>query len=211
MAREVDADLQAVDGLAHSSHSASGGQRDMLERPWCRALARRLRQLPALEGLIPATAVAVQCTYFEKTPGRNWLVPLHQDLSIPVAERVDAQDLQGWSSKHGTLFVQPPASLLQTLLAVRLHLDPCHAADGPLRVVPASHTHGVLTADRATALRAALGDAACHADAGTALVLRPLLLHTSSKASGTSRRRVLHFVFGPAQLPWGLRWPSTVA
>jgi hypothetical protein len=39
-----------------------------------------------------------------------------------------------------------------------------------------------------------------------ALVMRPLALHTSSKATGTSRRRVLHFVFGPAELPYGLQW-----
>lgn len=133
---------------------------------------------------------------------------MHQDLSIPVADRVDARELRGWSDKDGSLFVQPPVSLLQTLLAVRLHLDPCQADDGPLRVVPASHTQGVLATDSAKALRDAAGDMACHADTGTALVMRPLLLHASSKTRGTSRRRVLHFVFGPAQLPWGLRWPG---
>ena len=42
--------------------------------------------------------------------------------------------------------------------------------------------------------------------AGAALVLRPLLLHASSKASGESRRRVLHFLFAPADPPNGLRW-----
>jgi hypothetical protein len=36
--------------------------------------------------------------------------------------------------------------------------------------------------------------------------MRPFALHTSSKATGTSRRRVLHFVFGPAELPYGLQW-----
>ena len=43
---------------------------------------------------------------------------------------------------------------------------------------------------------------------GDALVLRPLLLHASSKGNGHSRRRVLHFVFGPRELPCGLRWPE---
>jgi len=41
---------------------------------------------------------------------------------------------------------------------------------------------------------------------GDALLMRPLVLHASSKASGTSRRRVLHFVFGPQALPCGLAW-----
>ena len=30
--------------------------------------------------------------------------------------------------------------------------------------------------------------------------------HASSKAGGASRRRVLHFVFGPRELPAGLAW-----
>jgi hypothetical protein len=43
---------------------------------------------------------------------------------------------------------------------------------------------------------------------GGAMLMRPLLLHASSKAAADIPRRVLHFVFGPAQLPEGLRWPS---
>jgi hypothetical protein len=40
-----------------------------------------------------------------------------------------------------------------------------------------------------------------------AMLMQPLLLHASSKATGTSRRRVLHFLFGPPALPCGLAWP----
>jgi hypothetical protein len=38
------------------------------------------------------------------------------------------------------------------------------------------------------------------------MAMRPLLLHASSKATGSSRRRVLHFLFGPPALPFGLEW-----
>lgn len=195
--------------LADAAAQSGGGPRDLLRQPWCLQLARRLQQSPALAGLMPRSAIPVQCTLFDKHPARNWLVPLHQDLSMPVAAQVDAPALHGWSRKDGALFVQPPAALLQTLLAVRLHLDPCLADDGPLRVVPGSHMLGVLGPDAAQAARAAAGEVACHADAGTVLALRPLLLHASSKAQGLRRRRVLDFVFGPAELPWGLRWPAT--
>jgi hypothetical protein len=44
---------------------------------------------------------------------------------------------------------------------------------------------------------------------GGAMVMKPLLLHASSKASISGMRRVLHFVFGAAELPGGLRWPDT--
>jgi len=40
--------------------------------------------------------------------------------------------------------------------------------------------------------------------------MRPLLLHASSKGTGTSRRRVLHFLFGPRDLPLGLQWQRAV-
>ena len=61
---------------------------------------------------------------------------------------------------------------------------------------------------RALALRDAFGETECTLTRGDALVLRPLLLHASSKGNGHSRRRVLHFVFGPRELPCGLRWPE---
>jgi hypothetical protein len=45
---------------------------------------------------------------------------------------------------------------------------------------------------------------------GGALVMKPLLLHASPKATGATPRRVLHFVFGPLKLPLGLEWRDAV-
>lgn len=189
---------------------ASGGTRCLLTTARCAALAGRLREHPEIALLVPKGHVAVQCTYFEKSSERNWLVPLHQDLCIPVAERIDGAGLTGWSEKEGTVFVQPPVAVLEQLVAVRLHLDPCTASDGPLRVVPGSHTRGVLAPDAAAILRDAQGETLCEAEVGTALVMRPLLLHASSKSQGAGRRRVLHFLFGAPSLPHGLRWQTAV-
>lgn len=68
-----------------------------------------------LSSLVPAEHIATQCTYFEKSAARNWLVAMHQDLSIPVAERATHPTLLGWSEKEGTLYVQPPTELLEQL------------------------------------------------------------------------------------------------
>jgi ectoine hydroxylase-related dioxygenase (phytanoyl-CoA dioxygenase family) len=152
----------------------------------------------------------VQCTLFDKSPRANWLVALHQDLSIPVRDRVPHPDLLGWSRKEGMLYVQPPASLLEALVAVRVHLDESTADRGPLRVVPGSHRDGRFTETDASARRAELGETECLVGRGGVLLMRPLLLHASSKASRPSRRRVLHFLFGPAGLPYGLRWHDAV-
>lgn len=183
----------------------SVGSRRLLAHRWCRDLAGRLRDHSALSTLVPATWVAMQCTSFEKSLANNWLVALHQDVGIPVAERVRHPALRGWSEKQGVAFVQPPVSVLEQLVAVRLHLDDCADEDGPLRVVPGSHRLGRIDPARSMA-----ASVRCAAGQGDAVLMRPLLLHGSSKSTGTSRRRVLHFVYGPPALPHGLRWRDAV-
>lgn len=203
---QCDAIAASIDSFA----SDSPGTRSLLAHDWCRSLVAALRVHPTAGALIPAGHVAVQCTYFEKSVDNNWLVPVHQDLSIPVRARVEHPALRGWSEKEGALFVQAPAQLLETLVAVRVHLDPCLETDGPLQFVPATHTRGRIDATEASRLKQAGPVVACAVERGGALVMRPLALHTSSKATGTSRRRVLHFVFGPPVLPYGLQWEHAV-
>jgi hypothetical protein len=186
----------------------AAGSRNLLEFDWCARLARHLATTSALAPFIRHDLVPVQCTVFTKTPGRNWGVAIHQDLSIPVARRVPAARLTGWSDKEGTPFVHAPAAVLDDLVAVRVHLDPCGPDDGPLRCVPGSHAAGRLSNLEGLALRDERGTVTCLAERGDAFVMRPLVLHASRRASGTSRRRVLHFLFGPRTLPLGLEWPT---
>ena len=204
-----DAELSHID--AAMAGRAEVGARDLLDAPWCVALAGRIQDDARLAGALPRTHVAVQCTSFEKSVERNWLVSVHQDVAIPVAARIEHPALGGWSNKAGTWFVQPPAGVLAQLVAVRLHLDDCASGDGPLNVVAGSHRHGRLDGARAIALRDAQDVVACPVPRGGAMLMRPLLLHASSKATGASRRRVLHFLFGPRRLPLGLAWARTPA
>jgi ectoine hydroxylase-related dioxygenase (phytanoyl-CoA dioxygenase family) len=202
---------QECKALARSTSGACAsvaGTRCLLSQPWCTALVPVLRAQKALSALVSESFLAVQCTYFEKSASLNWLVPIHQDLSIPVAQRVCHPELRVWSVKEGALFVQPPPSLLEHMVAVRVHLDDCASTDGPLRVVPGSHLSGVIPPQ--VAVEARSREVVCVAERGAALAMRPLLLHSSSKASGRSLRRVLHFLFGPPELPYGLSWQSAV-
>jgi len=155
--------------------------------------------------MIPGDAAAAQCTYFEKSRAGNWLAPMHQDLALPVAERIDHPELRGWSEKEGGLFVQPPDRFLAAMVAVRIHLDPCGPDDGPLRVAPGSHRLGRIDPETIAAVRRDAPEVACHVDRGAALVMKPLLLHASSRSTGTGLRRVLHFLFAPRDYPCGLR------
>ena len=135
---------------------------------------------------------------------------LHQDLSIPVHERVQNPQCRGWSHKQGVLFVQPPVAVLESLVAIRVHIDACSAENGALRIVPGSHLLGRLATDAQAKVRDASGELVVPVDRGGALLMRPLLLHASSKAAVPDGRRVLHFLFGPRALPLGLRWHTAI-
>lgn len=193
---------QALENVAPKG----AGIRQLLAQSWCQQLAAQLQTHPSLAAHIPAEYCAVQCTYFEKSTDQNWLVPIHQDLSIPVKAKIDTPDWQGWSEKEGQLFVQAPRAVLEHLIAVRLHIDACDINDGALRVVPRSHLFGRLSNAEGIQLREQEGEQLCPVEAGAVMLMRPQLLHASSKASRDSRRRVLHFVFAPADLPDGLEW-----
>ncbi|MBO9829842.1 phytanoyl-CoA dioxygenase family protein [Xanthomonas sp. A2111] len=182
------------------------GSRNLLHASWCKNLAGELHERADVRDLVPQSHIPVQCTYFEKSASTNWLVAVHQDLSIPVQHRVEHPGLTGWSQKEGVWYVQPPIQVLHGLVALRVHLDTCGESDGPLRVVPGSHRLGRLSTASAIEARKTLGETICVVQQGALLVMRPLLLHASSKASGQSRRRVLHVLFGPPLLPYGLQW-----
>lgn len=191
-----------VGGLANGGP----GSRRLLDEAWCAHLAGALRGNAKINSLLPRNAVAVQCTFFDKSPTKNWLVSLHQDLSIPVRDRVDGPECSGWSEKEGQLYVQPPVKVREQLVAVRVHIDDCTVESGALRVVPKSHLEGRLSKEQAEALRSRYGETLVPVGRGGALVMQPMLLHASSKTTSLASRRVLHFVFGPPELPLGLEW-----
>jgi hypothetical protein len=196
----------------HSSQLASEGvgTRNLLERTWCANLVEKIRRHPVIGALLLADPVAVQCNYFEKSLEQNWLVPIHQDLSIPVKEKFDHPALRGWSEKEGSIYVQAPDDLLREMTSVRLHIDDCGTTDGALRVVKGSHLQGRIDNETALRVRDEFGETICPVTRGGVMVMKPLLLHASSKAKGTSKRRVLHFVFGMRNLPYGLKWQYAV-
>jgi Phytanoyl-CoA dioxygenase (PhyH) len=186
------------------------GSRNLLDLPSCRDLVAMLKAHAEIGPLLPPQAVAVQCTLLDKSADKNWLVALHQDLSIPVHQRILHPECSGWSEKEGVVYVQPPVRVLESLVAVRAHLDDCGPESGPLRVVPGSHRHGRLSVDATRTLRHEHGQIECVVRRGGVLLMRPLLLHASSKARAAGRRRVLHFLFGLPELPCGLKWHCAV-
>jgi ectoine hydroxylase-related dioxygenase (phytanoyl-CoA dioxygenase family) len=121
---------------------ARGGVRNLFELPEVTSLAQSPDVRAVAEAVLGADCVAVKATLFDKTPQANWKVSWHQDVTISVRERLPVAGFEAWSYKDGTPHVQPPASVLEGMLAVRIHLDDCGLDNGPVRVIPGSHLAG---------------------------------------------------------------------
>jgi ectoine hydroxylase-related dioxygenase (phytanoyl-CoA dioxygenase family) len=174
------------------------GTRCLLDLPVVRTTAIRLKRELIASGHLPPSAVAIQAIAFDKTPATNWKVAWHQDLIFPVADAEPGYGFELATKKAGVDHARPPLQVLEDLLAVRLHLDPCDADNGPLRVSPGTHRRGLVPSTESAALAARNGEISCLAGEGEAILMRPLLLHASSQANTPRHRRVLHFVYHPA-------------
>ncbi|MFO0865630.1 MAG: phytanoyl-CoA dioxygenase family protein [Gemmataceae bacterium] len=150
-------------------------------------------------------AFAVRAVFFDKVPGANWSLFWHQDNIITVAERMDALGFSGWSRKAGVWQVQPPADVLARMLAIRIHLDDCGPANGPLRVLPGTHRHGWID-DSLDAWKARVPEVVCLAKAGGIVGMCPLTLHASAPADSPCHRRVIHIEYANQDLPGELKW-----
>ncbi|HEY8459378.1 MAG TPA: phytanoyl-CoA dioxygenase family protein [Blastocatellia bacterium] len=183
-----------------------------------RAGARHLMSVPAIEAAAKderllriarrelAAAVPFRATLFYKSGLANWLVAWHQDTALPLESRNDSAEWGPWSVKAGILYARAPAWALSRVLALRVHLDASTSENGPLRVIPGSHLGGALNGDQIFELARTQENVECLVSRGGVLAMRPLLVHSSSKARGAEPRRVLHIEYADAlDLGPGLR------
>lgn len=175
--------------------AGEAGTRCLLDHGTVREVALNLKSDLIGHGSLTADSVAIQAIAFDKTDSANWKVAWHQDLMFPFAGCVRSPSYTLACVKDGVNYARPPRDVLENLVAVRLHLDDCDETNGPLRVASGSHLEGVIPAAEVASRVAELGEMMCLAKEGQALLMRPLLLHASSKATVPKHRRVLHFVF----------------
>ncbi len=142
----------------------------------------------------------MRCILFNKTAEQNWLVSWHQDKTLCMPRKFAHQDWGPWSIKDGAHHVQPPINILNQMITLRFHLDDNHKDNGCLKVLPGSHNKGILSTQQMHALNEKASPVYCLAPRGSALVMKPLLVHASNKATTPDRRRVIHMEFVPAKL-----------
>ncbi len=115
----------------------------------------------------------------------------HQDTALPLLEKKELDGWGPWSLKDGVTYAHAPASALEQILAVRLHLDDSNLNNGPLRVLPGTHRSGVLTDDQMRQLSETVDSVDCTVPRGGAVLMRPLVVHASSKSTCEEPRRVI--------------------
>jgi ectoine hydroxylase-related dioxygenase (phytanoyl-CoA dioxygenase family) len=188
-------EFSAILSLLRSAQRSRAGLRHLMSRGSVQRVANDPRMLTLAGEFIGQSAMPFKATLFDKSADSNWLVVWHQDIALPIRERIEADGWGPWSTKAGQLYAHAPAAVLERVVALRLHLDDSAHDNGPLRVLPGTHIHGRLSEDRIRELARDVEPVECAADAGGVVVMRPLILHASSKSQSTSSRRVLHIEY----------------
>lgn len=159
---------QLRDEAARIAKTGRAGVRNALEiSELVRAQSERLFGLN-----VKASASILRCIIFDKTPDANWGVGWHQDLNIKIDEGI------------------VPWHRLASVLTLRLHLDPTPETNGALKVKPGTQLFGPLTdAERADIN---ISEQVLPCQAGDAILMSPLLLHSSAPSEKPGHRRVIH-------------------
>jgi hypothetical protein len=199
-----EADALARDLSSGTLQRSRAGARHLLSVPAIAALARdpRLIELAARE--LGCEPLPFGATLFDKSPDANWLVVWHQDTALPLVERREVAGWGPWSKKAGIDYAHAPAAALSRIVALRVHLDDSTWDNGPLRVLPGTHKSGVLSDEQIRDAARSIDAVACTVERGGVVVMRPLLVHASSKATAEAPRRVLHLEYAAHQTFDGL-------
>ncbi len=197
LGRWADDKVHGRPGLRLSGDPALGA---FVDAKAIRMLASR-HLPPSAPSVIPVRAVL-----FDKSPATNWSLGWHQDRTIVVRERHETAGFGPWSRKHGLQHVEPPFSIIEQMVTLRIHLDDVPATNAPLLIAPGSHRVGRVPEDQIMATVEAHGHRTCEAGAGDIWVYATPILHASDASSRAGHRRVLQVDFAGADLPLPLEW-----
>jgi ectoine hydroxylase-related dioxygenase (phytanoyl-CoA dioxygenase family) len=146
----------------------------------------------------------VKSIYFDKPETSNWYVSYHQDLTISVDKKVELENFGPWTTKQNQFAVQPPIDILENIYAIRIHLDDTDENNGALRVIPKSHSKKVYRPE--TIDWTIETETTCNVGKGGIMIMKPLILHGSSRTTNNRKRRVIHIEFSNQELPNELKW-----
>jgi ectoine hydroxylase-related dioxygenase (phytanoyl-CoA dioxygenase family) len=171
------------------------GIRHLLSHPAVMKVANDQRMLGVAQSILGDKAFPFKATLFDKSQDTNWLITWHQDTALPLREKHEISGWGPWSIKEGVAYAHAPAAALEKVIALRLHLDDSTNHNGPLRVVPCTHRKGVLSDQEVETIVSNATPISCLVSKGGVIVMRPLIIHASSKSQSDVSRRVLHIEY----------------
>ena len=187
---------QLLEGISAAAPRRSrAGVRHALSLDSVAGVAQQPNVIELARAVLGPATFPYRATLFDKSSRSNWLVGWHQDTALPLCVQRETDGWGPWSVKEGIPYAHAPAAALSQVLALRIHLDDSTALNGPLRILPATHTLGVLDDDRIHELATKIAPVECLVSAGGILAMRPLLIHSSSKSHAGAARRVLHIEY----------------
>jgi predicted DNA-binding transcriptional regulator YafY len=143
--------------------------------------------------------------FFDKPPNSNWYVGWHQDKTINVQSKNEVEGFSSWTKKEEWFGVVPPEAILNNTITIRIHLDDTTVENGALKILPGSHRK-ILTNDEVKLITQNSIPTICEIESGGIHLMKPLLLHCSSKTINNKNRRVIHLEFNSINLPNGMEW-----
>lgn len=146
----------------------------------------------------------VKSIYFDKPGESNWFVAWHQDLTISVDRKIDVEGFGPWTVKQNQFAVQPPFAVLNDNFTIRIHLDDTDENNGALKVIPASHLKNIYRPETINYNNETI--ATCNVKKGGIMIMKPLLMHASSRTVNENKRRVIHIEFSRSKLPVNFNW-----
>ncbi|MFY0256058.1 phytanoyl-CoA dioxygenase family protein [Chitinophaga sp. 30R24] len=181
------------------------------------AIRRFLQAVPAIAPLIFTPALQqivralfgpdyfpVKSIYFDKPGTSNWFVAWHQDLTISADKKIPLSGYGPWTTKQDQYAVQPPQDILESIYTLRIHLDDTDEENGALKVIPGSHQQGIYRPNSLNFAETTV--VSCRVKAGGIMIMKPLLMHASSRSSNGQNRRVIHIECSNRALAAPLEW-----
>lgn len=174
--------------------------------PELNRLAWRLASSSAFIAKVGKGWACVRAIAFNKSPQSNWSLAWHQDRTIAVAKHERVSRYTNWSTKDGVAHVEPPFSLLERMITLRIHLDPVDSGNAPLMVALGSHKFGKLAESDIDDMVQNEVTMTCHAKAGDGWLYATPIVHASARSVVPESRRVIHLDFSRDALPAPLEW-----
>lgn len=202
-------EVKKISTLLHKyfadSDEATYGKRTLLmDLPALKPFLLNENLLEIVHSIDPK-AFLTKAIFFDKPQTQNWAVGWHQDVPINVKEKITVEGFTSWTLKKGINCVCPPEDLLHSIFTIRVHLDDTAEQNGALKVIPGSHKRR-FSDDEINTITTNSNPSVCEVKSGGVHLLKPLILHSSPRATSQKKRRVIHLEFCSTELPEEMEW-----